>query len=377
MSLQLVADRAGLSKGFLSMIENGQRRLERRQHIAAIAEALQVSVADLTGQPFAPADPTRGGAHATVPDVRLALMGSSLDYAEHDPSRPVGQLVEDTAAVQNLFQACQYEQVGRRLIQLLPDLHVAAVRAPERESALQSIVLACQAATFWLKSLGYTDLAWIAADRGWQAALRLDDPLWISAADFARTQALSGLGAYRQLASIASRAAEATPRNHQQGLEICGMHRLTQALAAATTGSGDVTDALAEARAIAARTGQGSAFWLMFGPVNTALWEMSIAMERGDPGHTIEVASTVSAMDIPTQSRRAAYYTDYGVALSMVKGRDREAVEVLRQAEQLEPDRVRNHPVAREAVDGMLQRARRDAGGRNLRGLAHRMGIAP
>lgn len=211
ISLQVLADTSGLSKGFLSMVENGQRRLERRQHIAAIAEALQVSVADLTGQPFAPADPSQGRAHASVPDVRRALMASSLDYAERGPSRPVAELVEDTAEVMNLRQACEYERVGRSLARLLPDLHAAVVRSPERVPALQLVVLAAQASTLWLKNLGYTDLAWIAADRGWQAALRVEDPLWIAAADSARTQALSGLGVYGQTDAIAAHAAESTP----------------------------------------------------------------------------------------------------------------------------------------------------------------------
>jgi transcriptional regulator with XRE-family HTH domain len=377
MSLQLLADRSGLSKGFLSMVENGQRHLERRQHLTAVAEALQVSVADLTGQPYAPVDPTQGGAHASVPDVRTALMGSSLDYADRDPSRPVAQLVEDTAAVMNLRQACEYEQVGRALSRLLPDLHAAVVRAPEREPALQSVVLASQAATLWLKNLGYHDLAWIAADRGWQAALRLEDPLWISAADFARTQALSGLGAYTRLAAVASRAAESTPTATQEGLEVYAIHRLTEALGAAATGTADPGEALAEAHAIAARTGQGTAFWFMFGPTNAAQWEMSITLERGDPDRAIAVAADVNADDIPVRSRKAAYYTDLGIALSTVNRRDVEAVEALRRAEHLAPDRVRNNPLVREKVNDMLQRARREAGGRNLRGLAHRIGLAP
>jgi tetratricopeptide (TPR) repeat protein len=275
----------------------------------------------------------------------------------------------------NLRQACEYEQVGRRLRTLLPDLHSAAVRSSEEVPALQSVVLATQATTLWLKNLGYADLAWIAADRGWQAALRLDDPLWIAAADFARTQALSGLGAYRQLDTIAAQAAESTPRDTPQGLEVYATHLLTQAFAAAATGSDATADALAEARAISARTGQGTAFWIMFGPTNVVQWEMSITLEQGRPGRTIELAATVDPDSIPVQSRKAAYYTDLGVALSQVKSRDREAVSTLRRAETLAPDRVRNNPLVREAVDAMLQRARRDAGGSDLRGLAHRTGI--
>ncbi|HSV64446.1 MAG TPA: hypothetical protein VLJ59_00880 [Mycobacteriales bacterium] len=46
-----------------------------------------------------------------------------------------------------------------------------------------------------------------------------------------------------------------------------------------------------------------------------------------------------------------------------------------RRAEQIAPLRLRMHPLAREAVAGMLGRAQRAAVGRDLRGLAHRMGM--
>jgi transcriptional regulator with XRE-family HTH domain len=374
MSLQLLADRAGLSKGFLSMVENGQRRLERRQHLAAVADALQVSVGDLTGQPYPPTDPGQGGAHALVPGVRLALMGSSLDGTDAVVSRPIQQLLQDTAEVMDLRQACEFDRVGRALIRLLPELHAAASCGPDREPALRSVVLVCQAATLWLKNLGYTDLAWIAADRGRRAALRLDDPLWVSAAEFARTQALAGLGAYGQMAALAARAAEDTPRTSQAGLEVYATQRLTQALAAAALGQDDA-GAVAEAHAIARRTGQGTAFWIMFGPANVAQWEMSIALERGRPDRVVEVAETVDVAAIPVKSRRAAYCTDLGVALSMVKGRDGAAVTALRDAERLAPHRFRNSPVVRDVIGGLLRRSNHDRSGRDLRGLAYRVGL--
>ena len=41
MSLQVLADRSGLSKSFLSMVENGQRQLDRRQ---AVNRLIRLSV---------------------------------------------------------------------------------------------------------------------------------------------------------------------------------------------------------------------------------------------------------------------------------------------------------------------------------------------
>jgi hypothetical protein len=49
----------------------------------------------------------------------------------------------------------------------------------------------------------------------------------------------------------------------------------------------------------------------------------------------------------------------------------------LLRAETLAPQLVRNNVFVRESVADLLAKARRDAGGRELRGLAWRLGIAP
>ncbi len=43
MSLDTLAGLTGLSKGFLSMVENGHRQMDRRSHVEAVANALRVS----------------------------------------------------------------------------------------------------------------------------------------------------------------------------------------------------------------------------------------------------------------------------------------------------------------------------------------------
>ena len=56
-------------------------------------------------------------------------------------------------------------------------------------------------------------------------------------------------------------------------------------------------------------------------------------------------------------------------------GRYAGAARELRQAERLSPAQVHHHPLIRELVSDMLSRARREAGGRDLRGLAWRMNL--
>ena len=57
LSQQVVADLAGIDRTYLSKIESGAARLDSRSTIDRIARALDVSYAELTGQPLRPDTP--------------------------------------------------------------------------------------------------------------------------------------------------------------------------------------------------------------------------------------------------------------------------------------------------------------------------------
>ena len=59
MSQATLAGLAGVSQSFISYVESGRKSIERRATIVAIASALQVSVADLLGEPGDPTDPLK------------------------------------------------------------------------------------------------------------------------------------------------------------------------------------------------------------------------------------------------------------------------------------------------------------------------------
>src|SRR5205823_8115373 len=63
----VLAGLAGVSQPFVSQVEAGQKGIERRSTLVAIAGALQVSVADLLGQPGDPTDPAKAGVARVVP----------------------------------------------------------------------------------------------------------------------------------------------------------------------------------------------------------------------------------------------------------------------------------------------------------------------
>jgi hypothetical protein len=60
------------------MVEHGQRLLDRRSHIAAVASALRVSESDLIGGPHLSADPMQSDPHTIIPSLRVALMTNNL-----------------------------------------------------------------------------------------------------------------------------------------------------------------------------------------------------------------------------------------------------------------------------------------------------------
>src|SRR5947208_854273 len=73
MSQVTLAGLAGLSQAYISQLETGVLSIDRRSTLVRIAQALQISVADLTGQPGDPTEPNKMLAMLSVPEIRVAL----------------------------------------------------------------------------------------------------------------------------------------------------------------------------------------------------------------------------------------------------------------------------------------------------------------
>lgn len=374
MTLDALAGQAGITKGYLSKIENGNANLERRRTIKAIADALRVSVADLTGDHFI-ADRANSDAHAAIPDIRIALMATSLELPNGASGRNIDELRHEAQRLAEARADSQDALVGHALPSLLRDLHaVATIDSNDRQPALRSLVQATNSTAHFLKNLGAIDLAWVAAERGHQAAQILEDPLYIAAADYTRAQALIGLNAYDRADAIARNAISLLTPDAVAATEVYGMNLLATAFCSEMLGD-DPESALLEAQESADRIDPQNAFWLNFSRVNVELWRTSIALEAGDHIKAAEIAAHVRPEDIPTKGRRIRFLIDHARALHGLRGRDDEVTHLLRQAEKLGATRTRHNIWAREIVSEMVLRARRDAGGRELRGLADRMGM--
>jgi transcriptional regulator with XRE-family HTH domain len=379
-----LAGLADLSPSFLSMVEHGQRLLDRRSHIAAVASALRVSESDLIGGPHLSADPLQSDPHACIPALRVALMTSSLTEPAAERARPLPELAGEMVRIEPLHQACDYLAVGTALPSVLDELHYH-VAVPEDEAAyqlaLETLVDACVCATFTAKDLGYQDLAYTAATRADEAARILDDPVQLGKAAFLRVHTLPRAGSWDRILSSAEKAANAleSRASGPDGTEVLGMLTLSASLSAAALRNHDQAGQwLGEASELAHQVAdEPDANWMAFSSTNVGVWRVAIGVERGESGLAVlELADHVHLDKLNGKpGRRAAFLADVGRGLAREPKTRVEAVRWLRQAEDTAPQWIRNSPAVRETVAYLLNRATATAGGRELRGMAARMGV--
>jgi hypothetical protein len=219
-----------------------------------------------------------------------------------------------------------------------------------------------------------SDLAWQASVLARRAAERLDDPLFGAVSAFGTSFGLIAAGGFDSARSLLTTAepGTATP----EATQVTGMLTLTHALVSAAQGNtAERHAALGQADELAARTGDANAMWLGFGPSNVGIWRMSVALESGEHHEAAAIAETVNPRAL-SPTRQAAYYREYGRALARIPRRQTEAVLMLRRAEKISPARIHRHPFMRAVLAELLARAKKDAVGRELRGMAYRSGLS-
>lgn len=360
-SQRTLAELAGISQSYLSQIETGGRPVERRATLVALAEALGVSVEELTGRPGDPTDPARAKAAAAIPAIREALIMRAAGQTR-PPSQPVavGQLLVTSAAADYAASA-----------KLLPDLLASATGA--------DLVKVCYAAMSFCVYVGYADLGREAARLALATAEELDDPTWLAVAGWVHARALppetAGLAV-----TLARQAAERVQPHisNPQARQAYGMLHLIAALRSAIAGMpGDAISHLDEAEAEAATLGDpadGGLCRLGFGPTNVAIWRSTVLGEIGDVEQSAAVAGQVEPSRLPIPNRQAMFWIDHGRTLAALR-RDDEAVAAFLRAETVCPQLVRLLPTVQSTIGAIWRRKRRAAITPQLRRAAEMVGI--
>lgn len=372
--LQVVADLAGMGKSRLNLIERGLVALDRISQIVALANALQVAPGDLIRLPI-PA-PANGNTDSALDDVRLALIAVGR-------RRPGGQVMPveilsaRVTAAQDALHDCRQADLAAMLPDLIRDVHASLAAGRHVAELLDvAVLLHAEAVSHWLRIAGASvDLR---RDNdvtlAYQLAERRDTPVALGLVASRANHVLLDSGAFDL--ALTELDAVTVPTDTSEHMQLAGALALSRArTASAACRPADAEAALEYATDLAARTGEGTAYGLGFGPTNVGLWRMEALLELGDHERAGAFAKDLNPSVHPYLARRSAYWRDYGRALARVQGRRNHAVMALRRAEQLHPHRVQRDPFAREVLSELLVRGCHDAVSRELRGMAYRAGL--
>ncbi|MGH3547975.1 MAG: helix-turn-helix domain-containing protein [Pseudonocardiaceae bacterium] len=383
LTLREAAGLAGLSFSFWGQVERGEKPVTNRKTLEAMADALRVHPAELTGQPRTPQDPVGAETGAGLTALETALECYQLGADPGLTVRDWPQIAADLHRLVTLrHQVGDIAAVGELAPVLIGELHGAYARMPQRRSeTLVGLMQAYHAAMSMAYYFGGHGLPILAARAAQHCAETLDDPVWLGYAAWLRGAATGRLDRTAQYQrSVAAAESLTGSLDSGDAVQACGMLHLSAALAAGVQADHDsAATHLDEASALAARMDTEVGTWanLWFGPTNVGIWRTSLAVEIGEHGKALAAANAVHPELLPGTSRQAEFWAEVGRALVAGKKTRDKGVRVLLHAEQLAPQVIRGDVFVREAVTGLLGQARRDAGGRELRRLAWRMGVAP
>jgi hypothetical protein len=302
---------------------------------------------------------------ATVARLRDALVPD----AHRSPVAPSrASLARAVTRAQRDFAAAHYADLADDLADLIP---VARIAAESAELAIAAQVY--HLATRTLIKLSASPYAWIAAYQGEQAAHASGD--------------LRAIGdARRDLVSLFHRAMDyGKARDITTSAAEWLRPQLTGASAPAWGAYGALmsTGAIAAARLEDRHSAMGMlheadeaaqhAPDLVLSRGHVATYKIGVSIVLGDASTAIEYARGVTPDEIPTQERRAGYYTGIAEAYTLWGKTDR-AVRSLLVAEKIAPTEVQRTGT-RQVITELLHRDRHSRLS-GLRSLARRAGVS-
>jgi transcriptional regulator with XRE-family HTH domain len=346
MTQRELARRANVSYSLVTKVESGHAPASP-MFVAAVARALRVEPQRLTGQPFR--EIGSATADADVLRVRRSLLAFDLPTEPDSPPRSLAELRTEVERAGELRRDCRFTRLAAMLPGLLDELTYVVAGNPTSEG-YALLAEAFYAAECLGSGLGYNDVYVLGVERVSWAAERAADPLWIGAARWGRAGTLMRDGAHAQGLRLLDAARDDIPdHDDADALAVVGSLHLRSALLASRSGSADDTWAhLAEARDLAARIGDGNAYELAFGPSNTTVTGVAVAVELADDIRALDLADAADRLTVPAE-RHGHYYLDLARAHLMHGNRDT-ALTMLQHGRRVAPEQLRYHPQAREVV---------------------------
>ncbi len=383
LSQQDLADRADFSREYVAQIESGKRIAGKHSTILRLANALEVSPTDLTGQPYAPTSPADLERFQVVPRVRLALD----DHEPDDGPLRVRPLPELELAVDRAMAArmdCNVPVLGENLPPALTELRHLWFTTGDRAAA-KLLVKAAFTAALALKAAGFLDLGIRLSDLAYNVASTDGDPVSLAAARFAVAQCALTAGNRRRSTRIAETGANeldelvrrtgGMPKNIlNEVFAMMGALNLHAALSASGEPGGDPQSHLSAAAAIARRV-TGNPWRMEITPANVDVWRVAVALESDEPDLAPQLASRVNVAQLLTNQRRSRCYLDAGHG-AFNAGDLPTAVHFLTLADRAAPGDLRQRPSARAIVEHLVHDGKAPRG-EDLQRLAVNVGIRP
>ena len=188
LSQKVLAELVGRSESWLSQVERGILPLENLNAVLRLAEVLRVEPTVLTGSPLRLAP--NGGVHLEeVEALRQAinsygsLQGGLLSVADEGDLPSLSALETDIPAAWAIRHQSRYRDLANLLPDLLRRAEIASERyeGDDRIRAYGLLADVYQLLRALMRKIGETQYAWVAGDRGMQAARLAGLPLSITA----------------------------------------------------------------------------------------------------------------------------------------------------------------------------------------------------
>lgn len=369
LSQRELATELGRSESWISQVERDVQQVERIGVLSKLAEALGVPTRDLRPEvadaPPAEAEPL---APNDLDQVRLVLTGHpALDTLFNEGRSRVRVDLDglDQAASEtwDLAHASRFAELSRRLAVVLPALEAAVRQAlPDQVATLHELrARMYQAVSAAFARQDEPDASWVAADRAVQAAELAGRPLEVVAGHFRMAHAFIRLQRLDQAEQVASAALKtlspiaAQPNADAETLSVCGAMHLVSAVIAAKEGNrASSRQHIEEARRIARRLGEDrNDFQTEFGPTNVEVHAVSTAVDLGDAGEALDLAGNVNAAGLSPE-RRSRFLVDVARAHAQ-RHHVGEAVAALLEAEELTPEQIHGHHLARQTIRDLVR----------------------
>jgi len=298
-------------KAYISRLASGRQR-PSRQVASRLDEVFGcggglTAAAGFARPPAAGTSPHGASGGGAAGLLARGLRDALLDYGQlalpeglpASAAPPVHVLERDVASALAAYQESRYSEVLDSLPRLLGECQRAAGahRGHAGRRAHAVLALSYQAAAMILPKLGDAVLAWVAAERGLQAAQRSGNPN-VTASLLRSVAYVHQCGGRYETALQVTEDAARFMRAHLDlsspaGLSLYGTSFLAGAMAAARNGDKATVRAyLKEAAGAAGRLGaDGNYLWTAFGPSNGIIHQVGTAVELDSMQAAVQLAS--------------------------------------------------------------------------------------